>query len=106
MKGLVQKHLKLLLDLLGVYAKQGIRNTQLNALRTLKHSVRCHHRGQVGDNGHIIIPVRALHIDVNRPLHLAVQTGHHSRRVGHVCQTPLTVIAAQTIQYTTICWTK
>lgn len=59
---------------------------------TLHHGVRRLHRGQVGDDGDIIVPAGAFNVDVDGALDLAVQARHHARGVCHVGQATLAVV--------------
>lgn len=59
---------------------------------TLHNCVGCLNRGQVGDDGDIIISVGALDVDVDGALNLTMQARDHPRRVGDVSQPALTVV--------------
>ena len=59
---------------------------------TLHYSVGRLHRGQVGDDGDVVVAVGALDVDVDGALDLAVQAGDHPCRVGDVGQPALAVV--------------
>lgn len=59
---------------------------------TLHHSVRGFHGGQVGYDRDIIIPGRALNVNVDGSLDLAVEARHHARGVCHIGQPSLAVV--------------
>lgn len=63
-----------------------------DSVSTLHHSVRRLHRGQVSDDGDIIISAGALNVDVDGTLNLPVEACHHACRVCHVGQATLAVV--------------
>lgn len=62
---------------------------------TLHHRVRGFHRRQVGDDSDVVVPARALNVDVDGALDLPVEACHHSRGVRHIGQTPLAVVSVK-----------